>query len=64
MLVVSLVFLVSFLIATVLMIRASTLEVYEKKRGEIVSSVLDSQERYREALAKKKEQWEKTIEEE
>jgi len=64
MLAVSVVFLVSFLIATVFSARQGALEVYEKKREEIVTSVLDSQDRYREALEKKKEKWEKTIEEE
>lgn len=63
-LLVSTAFMVFFLITTVFITNEETLKSKEKKREELVSTALESQDRYREALEKKKEKWEEVIEEE
>jgi hypothetical protein len=59
----SLVFIIAFLVTTLFFSEKRTIEAQNKKRGKIVDDVLSSQERYREALERKKEVWEKVIEE-
>ena len=53
-----------FLVTAYFVSEERILVASEKKREEIVKSVLESQDRYREALERKKEDWEKVIEEE
>ena len=60
----SVVFMLLFLFATLFISEERIIKSQDKKRGKIVETVLASQDKYREALEKKKETWEKVIEEE
>ncbi len=64
LLTVSVILAISFLFSKFFVSEEKIFAASEKKREKIVKSVLESQDRYREALERKKEDWEKVIEEE
>ncbi len=55
---------IAFLVTAFFTAERRVLVAAEKKREKIVKSVLESQDKYREALDRKKEDWTKVIEEE